>query len=665
MLVKKRRLSSFVSLVMVMSLSACTSSKNIVPNTPTDAGLDASTDGVEPSDTSVDTGVVDAGVEDAGPEDVGVEDAGPEDAGPVDAGVEDTGPEDAEPVDAGVEDAGPEDVGVEDAGPDDPCDPDPCKDGETCVADDDGGVLCEPPVPCGGPCPDDLACVDDECVPHSARPIHPLSTSMSTTQRPYFEVELTEGADGTRIEICADHSCSAVLLTLDLEGDEGNPDEPLSPGVYFWRATAMLGAQPLGEPSVTWQVRVGHSTAAVNTSWGSMFDYNLDGFADGIVGGCGISACTPKVFIHQGGLDGFSETPTEVVTSDSPFFGFAVANAGDVNGDGYPDLIVGAGMVDSAHVYLVGPDGVSAEPSQTWNMPGAFYGFSVSGAGDVNGDGYGDVVVGTMLANTAFLYYGGPDGPGPVPDVPLTCPELGVCAVSVAGGGDFNGDRFSDVIIGSPGALSDKAFLFHGGPEGIPPEPAGVLSGSGAYGTSVDIAGDVNGDGYIDVVVGAPDSSHAFVYLGSADGIAKINEISMVGGASYGISVSSAGDVNADGLSDVVIGGKFLAEVWLGDNATGIVNAPISLPGATAAFADSVAGVGDADGNGYDDVFIGATDQEKSYLYLGAEGDFPTFPSVELNAGEAAPGYGFAVAKLELKYPWFNEEIAPYRSWRL
>ena len=354
MLVKKRRLSSFVSLVMVMSLSACTSSKNIVPNTPTDAGLDASTDGVEPSDTSVDTGVVDAGVEDAGPEDVGVEDAGPEDAGPVDAGVEDTGPEDAEPVDAGVEDAGPEDVGVEDAGPDDPCDPDPCKDGETCVADDDGGVLCEPPVPCGGPCPDDLACVDDECVPHSARPIHPLSTSMSTTQRPYFEVELTEGADGTRIEICADHSCSAVLLTLDLEGDEGNPDEPLSPGVYFWRATAMLGAQPLGEPSVTWQVRVGHSTAAVNTSWGSMFDYNLDGFADGIVGGCGISACTPKVFIHQGGLDGFSETPTEVVTSDSPFFGFAVANAGDdLLAFGHPNLEFEAAVIEQDPVTVM------------------------------------------------------------------------------------------------------------------------------------------------------------------------------------------------------------------------------------------------------------------------------------------------------------------------
>ena len=618
-------------------------------------------------DTPADMQLLDMAVDGKNQVDAGADGPGGDDSGDgfpkqdaanhdVDVGAADPGPLDAGDVsasdaasDKGSEDVAPEDLGAADNGPEDPCDPDPCPAGEVCVSDGAGGYLCEVPVPCGGPCPGDLVCINDACVPHSARPIHPLSTSMSTNQRPYFQVALTDGADGVRIEVYTDHACSDEVLVADLDGDQGATPEPLAAGVYYWRATALMGGEPKGDPSLPWQLRVGHASAGVNTSWGTMFDLNLDGYADGIVGGCGISSCTQKVFIHHGGPDGLSETPTQMVEHDAPYFGFAVASAGDVNGDGYPDLVVGAGFGDSAHLFLSGPAGVEPEPVQSWAVPSAFYGFSVASAGDVNGDGYGDVVVGAMLANTAFVYYGGPEGPGPSPDLPLSCPSLGACAVSVSGAGDFNGDRFSDVVVGSPGEASNQVFAYHGGPSGIGPDPVLTLQGAGSYGTSVDVAGDVNGDGYIDVVVGAPEADEAHVYFGGPGGLSTTGAVSMPGAASYGISVSAAGDINGDGLSDVVIGAKFEADVWLGDGIEGLtLSSPMTLTGTTAAFADSVAGIGDADGDGLDDILIGATDEAKSYLYFGSVTALMEVPSVVLTAGEDAPGYGFAVANLQI-----------------
>ncbi len=479
----------------------------------------------------------------------------------------------------------------------------------------------------------------------------PLSTSMSTSKRPFFRVELQGEADGTSIEICEDHACTSVLFTIDLEGAEGISPNALSAGVVYWRATATLAGQPVSAPSVVWQLRIGHGSSDIATSWGAFFDYNLDGYADALVGGCGLQGCTQNVFVHAGGPEGLSIHPVVTLENvNTPYFGMTTAPAGDVNGDGYPDLLVGTAFGDSAMIFLNGPNGISSTPSQTWFVAGAWNGFAVAAAGDVNGDGYGDIVVGAMLANIAFVYYGGPEGPGPAPDVPLTCPGIGGCGVSVAGAGDVNGDRYSDVIVGS--GTANEAYVYHGGEGGISVEPVITLSGVGLFGTSVDMAGDVNGDGYTDVVIGAPESSKAHLFLGGPDGIAKINEVPISGGAQQGIAVSRAGDVNADGLMDIVIGSKYIARLYLGHPATGIELTPIELVGDSVAFADALAGVGDTDGNGYDDVLVGATDQDKAFLYLGDANGFPTFPSKALFVEGGAPGYGYVVAKswhLDLK----------------
>ena len=161
----------------------------------------------------------------------------------------------------------------------------------------------------------------------------------------------------------------------------------------------------------------------------------------------------------------------------------------------------------------------------------------------------------------------------------------------------------------------------------------------------------MNGDGYADIVVGAPEASKIHVYLGGPDGVKKINEIPLFGGASQGISVSSAGDVNADGRMDIVTGSVYVARIYLGDPGTGVSQTPIELLGTSKAFADSVAGVGDTDGNGYDDVLVGATDQDNASLYLGSPDGFPTLASKTIYADGDAPGYGYSVAGL-----WSSEK---------
>lgn len=298
----------------------------------------------------------------------------------------------------------------------------------------------------------------------------------------------------------------------------------------------------------------------------------------------------------------------------------AVADAGDVNGDGLADIIIGASYADPGGITDVGQsfvvfgkaDGTSVEVSDLINGIGGFVitgenesdfsGDAVSGAGDVNGDGLSDVLIGASsadpggrnLSGRSYVVFGKADGTA-VELSDITAGNGGFVlngvnpsdnsGLSVSGAGDVNGDGYSDVIIGSFGAgdFRGKNYLVFGKSTGTAIELSDIISGIGGFvingidlgdsAARVSGAGDINGDGLPDLVIGAPsadpggnmDAGEAYVVFGKAStaAISLSTVASGVGGYIMnganvfdlaGRSVSGAGDVNGDGLMDVIVG---------------------------------------------------------------------------------------------------------------
>ena len=364
-------------------------------------------------------------------------------------------------------------------------------------------------------------------------------------------------------------------------------------------------------------------------------------------------------------------------------FGFSVAGAGDVNGDGYDDVIVGAWRYDTgetdagaAFVFYGSANGITDATPATANariesdQADSELGENVAGAGDVNGDGYADIIVGAPRydggetdSGAAFVFLGSASGIADATPAGaharIGSGQAGAnMGVNVAGAGDVNGDGYDDVIVGAwryDASQTDEggAFIFHGSATGIAsgtPATARtrLLAGqAGAQmGVSVAGAGDVNGDGYDDVIVGAntldageTDEGAAFVFLGSASGIADATPATAstrIEGnqpeAWMGVSVAGAGDVNSDGYDDVIVGARRydagetdegVAFVFYG-SASGITDgtpatARTRLAGdqAGAWMGHSVAGAGDVNGDGYDDVIVGASHYNTGASFLG------------------------------------------------
>lgn len=331
------------------------------------------------------------------------------------------------------------------------------------------------------------------------------------------------------------------------------------------------------------------------------------------------------------------------------FFGASVAGAGDVNGDGFNDVIIGAyrfdgGFFDEGRVFVFTGSSTGPSPIPAWTadggQTGAWFGYSVASAGDVNGDGYADVIVGARLYDNvqvdegrAFVYLGSSVGLGSVPawtgEPDQSRASFGS---SVASAGDVNHDGYGDVVVGAPDFDSasntdeGRAFLYLGsaaGPSASPAWVAGSGRFSSAYGFSVASAGDVNGDGYADVIVGAPlfdnagfpDEGRVFVYGGSAAGLSAEPVWTADGNktqAQFGYSVAGAGDVTNDGIGDVIIGAPFDGSgriaVYHGSRTglASVANFTAKFNKTPADFGASVAGVGDVNGDGISDVAIGA-----------------------------------------------------------
>ena len=519
------------------------------------------------------------------------------------------------------------------------------------------------------------------------RLIAPLSTATVTSRRPTLRWMLADGIDSAHVQICADRSCTKEVTSFDAN-DSGMPAAALPKGVLFWRAFGRSGGAIGQAASPTWEFTVGARSAPVDTSWGTTPDVNGDGYADVLVGAPYAGAGTVSVYL--GSAAGLSASPQLTLTSPngtstSAYFGASVASAGDVNGDGYADVIASAAG-SAAYLYLGGADGLSSSPAVALPAPnaGGDFGLRVESAGDVNGDGYADVIVDDNITGHVYLYYGSSLGLSSSPALVLSGGTYSDFGHSIDGAGDVNGDGYGDVIVSVPSlnAGNGQVYLYLGSPEGLSSPPAVTIDCPGANdgGCRMASAGDVNGDGYADMIIGVDVLNdavgQAYIYLGSAAGLASSPAVTLVGpetnvGDSFGRWIATAGDVNGDGYADVVVGADAESDRSVGADGglntpagwvhvyLGSANGPASSPAVTltgpdgsgSLFGRSVTGTGDVNGDGYGDLIVGA-DADLSrgpgwaHLYLGTATGVASTPAATLTGPSAESHFGLSVASV-------------------
>lgn len=470
-----------------------------------------------------------------------------------------------------------------------------------------------------------------ERVPATPQPVYPSASAytgrngqsvmfrwreVSDLERDFlYEIQVSRSWDFSSIDQeRTGLDSSSVLLTFSLRDTIPRGDR------YFWRVRAC--SETVGCSS--------YSPARVLYVGRAERDFNGDGYSDVIVGAPG----TASIYIYFGDASGLSSSPAGVLVGDKiSGFGTVASWAGDLNDDGFGDIAVGVprDWVGRVLIYLGGP-GASFIPSAPWPTGGGqleTIGSSVAHAGDVNGDGISDLIVGGFEGVYLYLgVYGEPRFGSPS----LTLdgkPREGL-GVTVAGAGDVDNDGLSDVLIGvyvdnqqRPGHF----YIYFGDRErGLRAEPLrrdGQMERD-LFGDEFATTGDVDQDGASDLIISAVGVGSAYLDLGHT----RLPLPSQMG--AFGSAVSAGGDINGDGYADFLVGNPDFNQragsvhIFWGGTSLLQSSQRLEIAMANERFGSAVAPVGDINGDGYSDFAVGAPDAERgmgrAYIYYGSAG---------------------------------------------
>lgn len=456
-------------------------------------------------------------------------------------------------------------------------------------------------------------------------------------------------------------------------------------GYLIYGGPALSSAVSLGDAPAVFngeqlEARSGHAVTGLG-------DLNGDGFADAAIGAYGVDNNAGESYLLMGApRSSFTDAnlftdERKAATADVTFkvndasaqLGTSLTGVGDVNGDGLQDVLIAAPGVndDTGAVYLLygkanlsGAQWLSSNPDVIFNgvEKGDVAGSAVATAGDVNADGYTDILIGAPGAKSGaghtYVIYGRPDLAA---EYDLGSSDIIIYGVAhgddsgsrLTGLGDVNGDGFSDFLIGAPNVVGSagSAYLFYGDDNLVTRMSVSIAdviiksSINGDHvGHSVAGAGDVNGDGFDDILITAPEVSSskgaAYIIYGSETLTGNVDtanaDVSLRGKAineRLGWSAASAGDVNADGYDDVLISAVeasagagetylILGKADLDQNISpGLADATLVGLISNDASGASVSGVGDVNGDGFDDFLIAASSAANgngvSYLFYG------------------------------------------------